>query len=69
MVLLDAQIPNGMASSGQCAQQLGPVVQQSLSPLRVTGSDGEDAPLEGQGAAVGSEALASNRGPVLPEGS
>jgi hypothetical protein len=69
VVLLDAQIPNGMASSGQCAQQLGPVVQQSLSPLRMTGSDGEDAPLEGQGTAVRSEALASNRRPVLPEGS
>jgi hypothetical protein len=35
----------------------------------MTRSDGENAPLEGQGTAVRSEALASNRRPVLPEGS
>ena len=67
VMLLDAQIPNGMAGSGECAQELGTVVQESLSPLRMTGTDGEDAALECQGSAVGREALSSNRWPVLPK--
>jgi|TARA_B100001063_G_scaffold27630_1_gene21148 hypothetical protein len=68
VMLLDTQIPNGMASSGECAQELGAVVEKSLSPLRMTGTDGEDAALECQGPAMGCEALSSNRWPVLPKG-
>ena len=68
VMLLDTQIPNGMASSGECAQELGAVVEKSLSPLRMTGTDGEDAALECQWPAMGCEALSSNRWPVLPKG-
>ena len=68
VMLLDAQIPNGMASSGECAQELGAVVEKSLSPLRMAGTDGENAALECQWPAMGCEALSSNRWPVLPKG-
>ena len=68
MMLLDAQIPHCVPSSGECAQQLRSVVEQCLSPLGMTGTDGEDAALECKGSAMGCEALSSNRRPVLPEG-
>ena len=68
VMLLDAQIPNGMASSGECAQELGAVVEKSQSPLRMAGTDGENAALECQWPAMGCEALSSNRWPVLPKG-
>ena len=41
MVLLDAQITHRMAGLMQGADQLGPVVEESLAPLGMAGSHGQ----------------------------
>jgi hypothetical protein len=46
VVLLDAQITHRMAGLMQGADQLGPVVEESLAPLGMAGSYGEHPPLK-----------------------
>ena len=67
MVLLNAQITHGMACSPQGRQQLGPVVLQGLSPLRMGRPDGQNPAFEPQGTAVRRQPFSGDPGPVLPE--
>ena len=46
VVLLDPQITHRMAGLMQGADQLGPVVQESLAPLGMAGTHGQNTPLE-----------------------
>ena len=46
VVLLDAQITHRMAGLMQGADQLGPVVEESLAPLGMAGSHGQHPPLQ-----------------------
>ena len=46
VVLLDAQITHRMAGLMQGADQLGPVVEESLAPLGMTGSHGQHPALQ-----------------------
>ena len=46
VVLLDTQITHRMACLMQGADELGPVVQESLAPLGMAGSHGQHPPLE-----------------------
>ena len=67
MVLLDAQVLDGVASRTQRGQKLRTAVLQCLSPLGMTGPDGEDAALKAEGLAVRRQLCAGDAGPVLPE--
>jgi hypothetical protein len=51
-MLLNPQIAHGMASASHCCQKLRLAVLKSLSPLRVTRSDSEDAMAQIQRPAV-----------------
>ena len=46
VVLLDAQITHRMAGLMQCADELGPVVEECLAPLGMAGSHGQHPPLQ-----------------------
>ena len=46
VVLLDAQITHRMAGLMQGADELGPVVEQSLAPLGMAGPHGEHPALQ-----------------------
>ena len=46
VVLLDAQITHRMAGLMQGADELGPVVEQSLAPLGVAGPHGQHPALQ-----------------------
>lgn len=46
VVLLDAQITHRIAGLMQSADELGPVVEESLAPLGMTGPHGQDSSLQ-----------------------
>ena len=52
MVLLDPEIPDGMARTSHRRQKLRLAVLQGLPPLRVARADREDAMAQIQGSAV-----------------
>ena len=66
MVLLDAQVLDGVASGPQGGQKLRTAVLQGLTPLGMAGTDGENLALQMQRSAVGCELFPCNGGPVLP---
>ena len=68
VVLLDAEILNGMACSPQGGQQLGSAIEQGLAPLRVAGSHDQNVALKIERPAMGRQLCASQFGPVLPYG-
>ena len=68
VVLLDAQIFDAMPGSPQSSEQLGTAVEERLAPLRMAGSHGEQASLKLQWAAMGSQVITGQLGPVLPDG-
>ena len=68
VVLLDAQIFDAMPGSPQSSEQLGTAVEERLAPLRMAGSHGEQAALQLQRSAMGSQLLTRQQGPVLPDG-
>jgi len=45
-VLLNTEIPDGVTRLFQCAEQLRLVVLQSLPPLGVTGTDGQNTSMQ-----------------------
>ena len=67
MVLLDAQVLDGVASGPQGGQKLRTAVLQGLTPLGMAGTDGEDAALKTEGLAVRGQMSSGDAGPVLPE--
>ena len=46
VVLLNTQIPDGVTRLFQCAEELRLVVLQSLPPLGVTGTDGQNTSMQ-----------------------
>ena len=66
VVLLDTQITHRVAGLMQGGDELGPVVEESLAPLRMAGSHGQHPALQRQGATVRCQLCSCNSWPVLP---
>lgn len=67
VVLLDAQIFDAMTGSPQGCEELRSAVKQGLTPLRMAGAHGEEAPLKLQWPAMGGQVFTRQLGPVLPD--
>jgi hypothetical protein len=68
LVLPEAQVSDGKTGPPQGAQQLVPVVSKSLQPLGMLCAHGQHAATQAERAAVGSELVAGDPRPGLPQG-
>ena len=67
VMLLNPQVPNGMACCADGGKQLRFAVKQSLPPLRVAGTHRQHAVAQPQRPAMTGKGIASQLRPVLPE--